>query len=444
MKFFKLFGDGLPNTILVTGFIAVAGLCTGIILARTLSPFYRGEFAAVLLWPSAVVLFGDLGLGFAFSFYSSRRKDQMDGLWTLALSVSLFGGVFLALCGVLIIPEIVHLSEAGRACLIWNMITVPISLLAGYSAYFLLGLNYLFEFNMIRFSSTIIYTLGIVFVAMMANATVTNYTIVYILSQVISCILAVWWVSSRLQPTLRWQSDLVKPVFVYGGKTYLTSLTGQMNLRLDQLLMSSMISMAQLGSYVVAVSFSSLLMPLFNALAIVTLPRVSNAADLHAGGRQIVRYLQFGFGLGVPVMILGVVTAPWLLPYVFGAHYKSSVVLGQILLVGILFHGSNIILGNGLCGLGHPGKSAISQGVGLLVTIVFLVWLLPILGALGAAVTSLSAYALVTFIQIFYVSRIVNFRLRDCIYKGLPELLPEIISLRYYQQKLCSFMQRKR
>jgi O-antigen/teichoic acid export membrane protein len=413
MKLFQRLNKGLTNTLVFTAGTALAGLCTGVILARTLSPGSRGEFAAILLWPGALSMFGELGLGFAFSYFAGRHKDQLDGLWTLALGVSLLWGGLLSFAGILLVPSIVHLSEMASSFLRLNMTTVPISLLMGYSSYFLLGSNRVFEFNMVRLCSTAVYTVGIVFVALMARDTVINYTIVFIVAQLLACSLSVYFVSCRLKPKLRWEPTLVRPVFIYGGKTYISSLAAQMNLRLDQLLMSSYIPLAQLGLYVIAVSFSSLIMPLFSAMAIVTIPGVTQATDRMTGGRQIVRYIQLGFIIGLPSVLIATLTAPWIVPLIFGRQYMPSVLLGQILLFAAIFQGSNIILGNGLRGLGHPGKTAVSEGIGLFVTIVLLTSLLPILGALGASLASLSAYALVTFIQMYFVCQAADLKWHD-------------------------------
>jgi O-antigen/teichoic acid export membrane protein len=410
VRLFKRLGEGLPNTLLLTAGTAAAGLCSGVLLGRTLVPLVRGEFATVLLWPGALVLFGDLGLGFAFSYYGGQHPDKLNGLWTMACVVSAAWGGLLALGGALVFPHLVHLSAVGYACLLWNLITVPIVLLTGYATFFLLGSNRIFEFNLVRLVSAWLYALGILAVASAHRASVASYTLVYIMSQALACALAVALVIRQLRPKFHLEPGLAKPVFVYGGKTYLSSLAAQANLRMDQLLMSSWLVLDQLGWYVVAVSFASMISPLFNALAVVTLPRVTRAADLKAGGRQIARHVQLAMALGLPTMGVVIIAAPQLLPLFFGDRYLPSVPLARILVVGAVFQGANVILGNGLRGLGLPGKTALSEGAGLVVTIVLLVSLLPAYGALGAACASLSACSLVAVIQLSFIRRAVGMK----------------------------------
>jgi O-antigen/teichoic acid export membrane protein len=413
MNFLQLFTKGLPNTLLVNAGVAFLGFFSGVVLAHTLLPASRGEFAAIMLWPNVLVLFGELGLGFAFSFYVGQKKTQIDVLWTTACGVSLVWGGLLAIFGIFFIPTIVHLSPMAHFCLIWNLVTVPFSLLLGYSTFFLLGSNRIFQFNMVRLLTAAVYSFGIVFVFLTQRVSLAKYTIVYILSQSIGCVIVVWLVLKYFKPKWHWQPDLMKGVFLYGGKNYLSSLAAQMNLRLDQLFMSSLVVFEQLGFYVVAVSFSAMLMPLFDSLAIVTLPRVTLAQDLNAKVKQAIRYFQLGLVIGIPAMIFTIIIAPWFLPFLFSVKYTHSVFLSQILLIGVIFQGSNIVLGNALRGLGYPGKTAIAEGTGLIVTIILLLWFLPIYGALGAALTSLSAYSIVTFMQLFFVKRIADLEWRD-------------------------------
>ena len=200
----------------------------------------------------------------------------------------------------------------------------------------------------------------------------------------------------------------------------------QANLRLDQLLMTTLVSSEQLGLYVVAVAVSGVFSPLYTALAVVVLPRVTRADSLVAGGRQAVRHVQLGIIIGFPLTVVGVMVMPWLLPLLFGRDYGRAIVPAQVLLVAAIFQGTNIVLGNSLLGLGHPGKTAVAEGAGLVVTIGLLLALLPSLGGLGAAIASLSAYALVMLMQTAFVRRAAGLAWRDFWVVHWRDFLPDI------------------
>lgn len=398
--------DGLPNTLLVTASTALSGLISGLILARTLGPEGRGQFATVLLWPTMSVVFSDLGLGFAFSYFAGKDRKSLSGLWTLAWVASLIIGGSVCLAGILILPSLLRLSGEALISLRWNMITVPIMMLTGYLGYLVLGAGYLVESNLVRACGAICYTLGIAGVAIVGRSSVIYFTIVFILAQFSGCVLAIVLCIFSLQPVWLWQSGLIKPVLSYGIRTHISSLAAQANLRFDQMIMTVITYPAQLGLYVVAVALSGMLNPLYSGLAIVVLPRVTQASSRLAGGKEAVRHLQLVFLGGIPLTMTLCIIMPWLLPLLFGHPYQLALCPAQVLLVGALFQGGVIVLGNSLRGLGYPGKTAISEGIGLLTTVILLFTLLPIWGILGAAVASLVAYGMVALVQTGFLVRV--------------------------------------
>src|SRR5579862_1864553 len=91
--------SGLSGSTVCNGIVLLAGVGSGVTLARSLGPAGRGELAAALLWPNILMLFGEMGLGFAFAYYVAKWREKLDELWAMSLIAGLaFGGV-LALAG---------------------------------------------------------------------------------------------------------------------------------------------------------------------------------------------------------------------------------------------------------------------------------------------------------------------------------------------------------
>jgi O-antigen/teichoic acid export membrane protein len=90
-----------------------------------------------------------------------------------------------------------------------------------------------------------------------------------------------------------------------------------------------------------------------------------------------------------------------MLRLLFGPQYAPALTMARILLVASLFQGVNQISGAALRSLNKPGRTSLAESVGVLVTVVLLVVLLPRLGALGAAIASLVAYMVVCAVQMF-------------------------------------------
>ena len=402
-QLFSKLQQGLPNTLLIMSVIGVAGLASGLIVARILGPEGRGEFATIVLWPSTLATFCDLGLGFSFSYLAGKNRDSIHGIWTLAWVFSLLIGGIVSLVAMVILPSVVVLSDIALMGLRWNLATIPFMLLAGYLNYILLGAGYIVEFNFVRVCLSICNILFVTFLVAADRASIISFTVALILAQLASSLLAILLSVSCLHPTWHWRPDLMRPVFRYGIKVYISSLMGQANLRLDQLVMSVTVSPTQLGLYAVSVAISGMVSPLYSAVAIVVLPRVTQASSRLLGGKTALRYLWLIFIGGVPVTFILWFMMPLLLPLLFGDTYTPSILTAQILVIAAFFQGCMLMLGNSLRGLGSPGKEAISQGIGLLVTFGLLFLLLPVWGIMGAAIASLVAYCVVVLIQIVFL-----------------------------------------
>ena len=410
---FRLIKGGLPNSLLASGLTATAGLVSGIILARTLGPTARGEYAAVILVPGMVAFFAEFGLGFSFSYHAGRQPQTIGMLWLLAWMIGAGFGSVLAISMYFILPLFWTVSAEVHEGLRITLATVPLILLLGHQLQILLGSGFVIEHNISRTLIGIVYMAGVVLVAFLGVVTIQNYAIAYVTSFATAALVVTFFVWTRLHPQMQWQPVVIPSVVRYGMKSYFGSLAAQSNLRLDQFLMVHLTTATQLGFYVAAVSLSSLFQPLFMAISVVTVPRVIQSPSLSGAGRTIFNYIKLGFMVGVPIAITGIFVAPGLIHFLFGDEYLPSTQSAQILLFAALFQGSNLILGNGIRAMGFPGQVAIADFFGLLVTVVLLVFLLPSLGALGAAMTSVAAYMLVTLLLVVTLFRITKLRLAD-------------------------------
>jgi O-antigen/teichoic acid export membrane protein len=397
--------NGLIGTLLASAAVAAASLCSGLILARSLSPDLRGVLATILLWPTMLTIFSDLGLGFAVAYFVAKEPAARSALWTTSLVYALAAGTLVGVAGAVIVPSLVGLTGAAAADLRLAMSIVPASHVASFGSMLLLGSGWLREYNVVRAYLNVGYALGVALLMAAGLAGVHTYALAYITAQLSGAVLATALVLWRIRPRLAWSGPLLKPLFAYGGKAYISSVVAQTNLRLDQMIMSAVVPFAELGKYVVAVAMSSTVAPLYTTLAIVALPQVTRHNEAEAGGRESVRYFQLGVLAGVPVMIVAALAMPWLLPLLFGSQYPGAVLPAQILMLATLSQGMNVILGNCLRGLGRPGLPAIAEGIGVVVTVALLWLVLPVLGAVGAALTSLLAYSAAAATQVLFVTR---------------------------------------
>ncbi len=355
-----------------------------------------------------------MGLGFAFSYGAATWRDRLDDLWTIALLSGLFLGSAAVLAGWLLAPRLAaNLSASGHEGMRIAMLPIPLMLATGYEAYLLLGTHRIAEFNAVRFVAPAFNLVSVLTVAAFGWIGVRSYAVAFLATQVASFGFCTLLLAMRLRPRFHLSVDLIPKLLSYGIKAQLSGLAAQTNLRLDQAVMSLFLIPEKLGQYVIAVSISGILGPFMNALATVILPRTAYASSNLIGAVAIAKHIRNAVLFSSPLLIVWSVLMPWIIPAFFGKGYAPAVIPAQVLVLAGLFQGLNIILGNGLRGLGRPGFPAVAEAAGMAVTVALLYALLPVLGILGAAVTSVFAYLTVTIVQFSLVARTAEMKAAD-------------------------------
>jgi len=177
----------------------------------------------------------------------------------------------------------------------------------------------------------------------------------------------------------------------YGMRGQLGGLLSLINLRLDVAILGAIAGPAVLGVYAIASKFAELLRMPGLALNYVLYPAFARA-DAGTARARTRKLLPATAGLNaLGAVPLALAAAP-LLPLVYGADFRGAVVPAWILLVGLVGEGVSGLIGAYLYGVNRPGLNSIAIGVGVVLTVVGDLLLIPQHGAAGAAVASAIAY----------------------------------------------------
>ena len=175
-------------------------------------------------------------------------------------------------------------------------------------------------------------------------------------------------------------------------KSQLSTTMWALNERADQLVISIFLSSASLGLYVVAVTLTSLTTLIGFSFALVALPilaRIASRAERLEATRAIVTAtIVCGAAVSVPILV----AEPLIVETLFGSGFEGSVGVGRVLLLAAMVFGLNRVLEAVLQAADRPLDSSLGEAIGLGVTIAGLALLLPLIGIMGAGVTSLLAY----------------------------------------------------
>jgi O-antigen/teichoic acid export membrane protein len=399
-------GGAATSSLVATALIQLLNVLTGIILARTLGPSGRGELAAVVLWPTMLWTVGNLGVVDSVTFHSARRTAPQRSIVSTSLAIALVQSAVLVAIGLVLVPLVLAKQEASvvRDCLIF-LASIPTSLVTLYLASVLNGTHRFVPFNLVRATVFLGNAAGLVALAIASELTVTSAMIAYLASQVLTVLIAVIFVLPSSGPPSRPQRLLAREMLAYGWRSQLSTISNLLNERVDQLVISIVLAPASLGLYVVAWTMTSLSSMIGYSVTFAALPKVAQAKSAEERRARAHRYVFLTFistaAVTVPVLLL----APEILRIVFGGDFVQATGVTRVLLVASIPLGTARVLEAVLKGVNRPLHAGFAEGAGLIVTAVGLAALLPTLGLMGAAITSLAAYLLAAGVALHLANR---------------------------------------
>jgi O-antigen/teichoic acid export membrane protein len=146
--------------------------------------------------------------------------------------------------------------------------------------------------------------------------------------------------------------------------------------------------------------------PLVSAIGNVAFPRLAARRVTTADdSRMQMTATLVSAALAALILLPIAASALWLIPAVFGPAYRSAVPLVWILTPGGIFLACGQVVSDLLRGLNRPGRVAVGQGIGAVVTLVLLAALLPTAGVAGAAIASTVAYGTALAVMIHWLRR---------------------------------------
>jgi antigen flippase len=388
--------------------IAAVAFVSGPLAARLLGPSGRGELAAVqnIYWLAALISL--LGLPEGTLFFIARSPVKSGRILSTAASLVAASAPVCMLIGYFFVPIALKGQSQGtmRIARISLLFIVASSWLS-LGQFALRGMNKIFEWNISRAVPALGWVLMLMALAFFRIASVSAIMVGYIGVLVLTIVigLAMFLPRNRNQRDMRPDLSLAKPLLGYGIPLVCASVPQILNLRLDQLLIASMLPASALGLYVVAVGWSGAITPLLHAIANLLFPKIAGSASPEDSAQTFGRVVRIGSMAAFVLAGLVGAATPALLPLIFGIAFRPSIFAASILVGASAVSGINVILEEGLRGLGNTWAILTSEGVGLIATVISLIYLLPRQGILGAAISSVLGYTVTSIALVLYVLR---------------------------------------
>lgn len=381
------------HAIVFSALTLMVNLLTGILIARALDTDGRGEVTAILQAPLLLGAALGLGCGTAVAYYLSRHPDDGPRLLSTWLLMLVPIGITALVAGLALVPVLMsaQTDETIRLGRLY-VITIVLVIIAELTYGMLLGhQDFLFYLALVfahPAATAVAYVALWAAGAFSVESAVVTSAIVSVAGTAIAFgrLLSVHGLGA---PSLA----IGRSTLWYGVRSHGTSLGGQVNTRLDLLIMPAILAASSVGLYAVATSVSWIVVSFSGLLGTVVMPAAARQGT--DGHRTIITALHAILAIsGLIALVLGL-AADVAVRLVYGASFADSVLPLQILLPGSVLWAGATILVAGLYAANRPFTAFVPQAVGMLVTVVGLVLFLDGGGIEAAALISTASYALV-------------------------------------------------
>ncbi|NQZ06012.1 MAG: flippase [Algicola sp.] len=205
----------------------------------------------------------------------------------------------------------------------------------------------------------------------------------------------------------RFQLDLFKDIFSQSKFLILSSLASVIYLKIDILMLESMVSIEEVGVYSVAAQLSQVWYVLPQVAITAFFPKLLAIAK-----DQPKRYdsiLQKGFDIlficALILSLLVFLVSLWIVEILYGQAYAEAAQILRLHIFASCFIYMRALLSQWLVSERFAQFSLISQVSGAVANVLLNLWLIPLYGAWGAAVATVISYAVTSYFCLFFFKR---------------------------------------
>lgn len=396
--------------VLLFGFSVVA------IVARILGPSGKGIYSLFIYMPMLIATFGNVGIGVSNVYFIGGSKYSLD---RIILNSILFAIIVSTILILLVLPfrsllMKTALNGLSISHVYMGLCMVPILLINSYLSMIILGQKRINTYNLTNLFRSICVLVFIAISLFVVKTGVLGVMLSWMLAQTALCGLVIVLLRKHFSTKMRLDARIMKKSVSFGLKAHFGTLVQFFNYRLDFFLVNIFLGVGSVGLYSVAVSMSEILWYLPSALALVLFPKVASE-DVSESRRFTPVVCRNGFFFSILGGVALLFSGRLIVSTIFGKSFLPALTPLLILLPGTIALGIPKILSSDLTGRGRPLLPSYGSAIGLVITVVLDIVLIPVWGIRGAALASTIAYSTTSCVILFSYLRVSKNRLLDTV-----------------------------
>lgn len=378
----------------------LAGLASAPILAHALGAEGRGEVAGATAPLLLFATVAAIGVPDAVTFFVARQAAHRRRVANRSTVLIVVSGALASVLALLLAPVLAAgdgdltslIMLASFAILPTIFVGVLRAVAAGQGKWTLVAIE--------RAIGPIIRLVAVIAMALTGELTVLTATVAIAYSPVVAGLVYV-----GLRGGLSETSDVPPPrysdILSYSSRAWLGSIAGVILMRIDQVAMVPLSSTYELGLYVVAVTVGELPLIINTAIREVVFAADARSSD----DRTLTRAARVSLFVCLLIALTLGVTCFWWIPIAFGADFAGAVPVTLVLLAAVTIGVPGSVAGAALGARGMPQLRSYALVVACILNVLLVLVLVPLLGALGAAIATLGGNLVSSNINIVQLKR---------------------------------------
>ena len=421
MSYTKRAVKGFAIVFVINILAAFLGYLIRIVLARNLTVAEYGLFFAFFTLISFLGVFIGLGTGDALvryipEFIAKKKHDKIKNAVIITIIVTIASMIVIG-AGLLIfsgfLAQNYFKNSMAIPVLFLFIIMMFVLNLKGILRWIYQAFQNMRLFSLIYLAENLfILVLLLCLFAFKKNIFMASYAYIfaYLLVLIIFSPLAFKTINFSKHKTIL-KKELFSKILRFGIPIMVSGIGGMIIVYTDTLVLTYFRSMQEVGIYNVVVPTTMILQFFATSVATVAFPMTvelwarKKHAHLESGLKMLYNY---AFLLMIPVVLIFFSFSETILRLLFGERYVGGALTMQILLIGIVFLGLHSITSTMLGGIGKPAISTKILLEGALINFGLNLLIIPSLGIIGAAVSSLIAYAYIALRCILKLKHFIN------------------------------------
>ena len=376
---------------------SVLGFATIIMISQILGATQKGEQAMIVFNVYVLMLIFNL-VGNSTLIYLTPRYRFSNLLiasftWIFVLSL-------LSLIVILCFPNVIF--QYGYE----TLLIVILASISEINQFFLLGKEKIKQANKIKIISPLI-TVLLLTVLWLCNALNTTYDFVLSLcfSYFVSMLYGVFLLKEEYKSTMKASingKELLQTLRLMLGKgatKQLGTIMQALNYRLLFHILLIYCGKSVVGVYSNAVSLAEAVMLFGTSLALVQYSKLSNSDDKMMSARLTIRMTKVNALFTMIALLILCFIPSSVYCWLFGSDFANVGYIIRLLSIGILLLSCTSNITQFFASQGNFSISAIASAAGFVVTLSVGLWLVPIYGIQGAALTSVCSFSVASLVE---------------------------------------------